>query len=845
MMKRVFLTICLGALLLASCQKLRDERVQVRELAPAQKNCDVAQNGGEALAQIYSNGHCTLSVLDSPAWLSISPMEFDGDMKVSIRCAANEGIKRLAKVVMRMDNLADTLYVRQEGNEEYLNFASQFQTVKGSISSQYDPGMQTNVPTSRISAAVIYASEGQTEEWIDYVKVSETGCIVAVKANASHESTRSADIIFSYIDGWESLQQQSLHLTQKTADDALGLKLSVQQARNLDGSLRMTNNRYEGDYIVDVVVVSDCDNLNVATAPNITYNSVDLGENMRTMYAQELDSDGSGICFKWSEASANNLHRGTKITVNLKGLTLKDANAPGVTVMELKGANIVEMEENTEIPVRERSISQLTDNDLNTWVTIPDAEFVFKQGAYSNVREAYQLKSELNSGVKNVTNAVDASARLLCDKDGGAIFMQLNSKLQWRRSLNDQAEGQHGVPQGVGRVSGILVNESNPRYGESIGRYSLRPMQESDIDLGWTDATNHETAAEWIFDRRNPSDTYAKAQGYPQRAYSWDGEFQHGNTAAMSVINKMQATSGDASALLYCNNLSWPVDKVYTRYGTATENNADQIYTNIINNRPMFADGYESPYVWDGDDWGKTFEGVWHSSDDVMNAYRSDGKGVYHYCGCSDYSNYIWVTNLSGWYEWDGETPSGRKGFVVEASTAGSAAPLFAFSIGAGGYPARQWNMLYSYGDGFYNTSSGYYAQNYPLYWKVEYSVDGGLDWNSDAVEATTGENSFKMMPIPWWSTPVYRDPASGEAAGTAYLSAETCPGLVEHLFKLPASAAGISHIMIRIVPASNVVATLTVGEGNFKSPLDQGVTVSKDASYGNMIHIGGVRVLK
>ena len=827
-------------LLLPSCVKFEGGMVDVKELAPAEKYVILEANQTEGSALLYSNGHCTLKFAEAYSWLSLSAMEFDGDATITVNCSANKGTKRMAKVYMQMEGLRDSFYVRQMGEEEFLRFASEYQLAPGSEATDYDPGMEGNVPPGRIATSVSY-TKGQDKDWVEKVELSPEGCKVSLKANPSNMDTRSADIAFSWVDSWEEQFSLVLHLTQKTSFDALGQPVSFKQVRNADGLLNMQDRRYVGNYVVEGVVISDCADLNVATAPNVTYNSVDLSENARTMYLQELTPDGGGICFKWSDPESNTISRGTRLIISLDGLTLKDMEAPGLTIMDLKPGNILEMDPGAEIPLRIRKISELSDDDLNTWVTIPEAEFVFKQGAYSNVREAYQLKSDLNEGVKNVTNAVDASARLLCDSEGGAIFMQINSKLPWRRRINSGAEGLHGVPRGVGSVSGILVDEPNPRYGSSIGRYSLRPREETDIAIEEQDGTGRQLIAEWIFDHRNPSDVYARSKGYEGRVYQWQGEFKSGNTAAMSAINKMRATSGDASALLYCTNVSWPVDKVYTVHGTSTGSNSNQIYTNIINNRPLFADGYENPYVWGGSDWGVEFKGVWKAADDVMNSYRSDGRGVYHYCGCSDYSNYIWVTNLSGWYEWDADVARGEKGFVVELPSTGGGPLLLAFSIGAGGYPARQWNMLYSYDDGFYNTTSGYYAQNYPLYWKVEYSTDGGGSWNDDAVESTTGENVFKMLPIPWWSAAVYADPTTGVSSGTAYINAETCPGLVEHLYRLPAVSG---PVMIRIVPASTIVATLSVGEGNFRQPLDKGVRITKDASHGNMIHIGGIRVM-
>ena len=181
---------------------------------------------------------------------------------------------------------------------------------------------------------------------------------------------------------------------------------------------------------------------------------------------------------------------------------------------------------------------------------------------------------------------------------------------------------------------------------------------------------------------------------------------------------------------------------------------------------------------------------------------------------------------------------------MVKLSTASATRPVhIGFTMGAGGRIATAWNSYYNYNDGFMNSDAGYYAQNYPLYWKVQYSTDSGMTWNDGAVNAATGEEVFKLQPIPWWTSGTYPDPAAPELVGTAYVNAETAPGLVEYKFRLPAEASGQREVVIRITPASTVVATLLPSAGNYVQPLDQGVRATKESNYGNMIRLGGIKV--
>ena len=93
------------------------------------------------------------------------------------------------------------------------------------------------------------------------------------------------------------------------------------------------------------------------------------------------------------------------------------------------------------------------------------------------------------------------------DKSGDAIYMQINTLCQWRRKLDVSAAGNHGVPQGVGKLNGVVVSNINTHSGDIdgfIGKYSIRPIDESDVAgenaIPWASSSARTTIAAWNFD---------------------------------------------------------------------------------------------------------------------------------------------------------------------------------------------------------------------------------------------------------------------------------------------------------------------------------------------------------
>lgn len=582
-------------------------------------------------------------------------------------------------------------------------------------------------------------------------------------------------------------------------------------------------------YSVAGVVVSDCASQNNAINPNTAYATLDMTVNNRTLYLQNEDG-ACGVRVLLNDAASNVFSRGDRVVIGLSGLTVRVAENPKCWSIEGVPASAI-MEHtagNGDVVEKRKCISELTDDDIYTLVSLTDVEFVFKQGAYANVNESYVQRSALNEGNVNIVHIGDSAARLMQDKEGSAIFMQINSLCQWRRTLNVSSEGNHGVPQGTGVLRGVVVAEKNARYGDrsnSIGRYSIRPRDEKDIAIEWAASSARTTLAAWNFDNKVTGAEIhtASSNGTPGEQYAWVGTFGKAATS----MNRMKATDGDNSATLYCDNLSSVLDNVVTSFYATVRTSC----------RPIFTDGYESAYVWDG--LGDNGKGYWQSSPDTWSGCKISGRNVVHFCGRNELGDYTWVTNLSGWYDNADDGP--KRGFMIELSTAGVSSPLtLNFTMGAGGQSCTDWS---NYISTFLNKTKGYYSQNYPLYWKVQYSIDGGMTWLDGAVNSVTGDSEFMLHPVPAWTDTAYGDPATAVGGGTAYPNAQMSLGLVEYSFKLPAGASGNDNVIVKIMPASKRIATIVAGAENYGLPLDQGRDFVQGGSFGNIIHIGGVSI--
>ena len=244
--------------------------------------------------------------------------------------------------------------------------------------------------------------------------------------------------------------------------------------------------------------------------------------------------DGSyGYRLQFDAADDNTLKRYSQVKISLNGVTLTKEAAERYTLSGLTAANIVSQTPGTasDLIRKEKSIGQLTDEDIYTYVSLREVEFALPDGSYTNVNEGY-------FGTANHTSCVP---RTLCDKDGGAISMLVNNKTPWRRDGS-------GMPKGKGTLSGVIVHDLQPRYGYTnegyIGRYSVRVLEKEEIDLAASESSSiRQTLVEWNWNnaevRTNADGTIAPDRGNgslwctdPAAKYLLDNEYNGLTTSA-------------------------------------------------------------------------------------------------------------------------------------------------------------------------------------------------------------------------------------------------------------------------------------------------------------------------
>lgn len=236
----------------------------------------------------------------------------------------------------------------------------------------------------------------------------------------------------------------------------------------------------------------------VLTQPR--HNNLDVGRqanyrnsyatyNDRTVYVEGEDGLGMKLMFQHSDETEK-VSRYALLTLSLNGAVLKMSASGALSAVDIPNDRIVSVVPGNEkdVPVKERSISQLCSEDIYSWVTVKDCEFVFKDGAYVNILEQYACKNADNSKYKP-NGMMDTWQTLLCDGNMTALYMVVNSRVAWRRSGE-------GVPQGKGGISGILIREDIPRYGH-VNAWQIRPMEESDIAFDKKGESSFKTLCEW------------------------------------------------------------------------------------------------------------------------------------------------------------------------------------------------------------------------------------------------------------------------------------------------------------------------------------------------------------
>ena len=420
---------------------------------------------------------------NSSEW--ISNLAFDG-RKIAFEFTENSSeSRRRAKIEVAVDIPGDSS--KEDKTEVFELIVSQDNAAAKLELADVEllAGMKNNVSvetvensmwaySDKVSFAVDYTPEVAAEEgWISNLALTPAALTFDISDNMSGDN-RSAviKVLFDGVVVAEKSVEQDVYPVIVDFADLRNYPLAEITAREF----------------IDGYVVSDNTSANVCQNPQTAQFKFDNNESKRTMIIESLDGK-YGFAVKYKKLAQNTLPRYSKVRISLRGLTLTKHDDPEYyTLTGMTADNVVSVEEpNADaIPYKSKHVSELTDNDIFTLVSLKDIEIVFKDGSYTNCTDGYSLKTEFNPAGGSAPRW-DVAPLLLTDKYGKTISMLTNSQVEWRR------DGE-GVAQGSGEFKGIIVAEKLIRYGDR-GRYQIRPMVKADIAL--TDAPFSKTLVEW------------------------------------------------------------------------------------------------------------------------------------------------------------------------------------------------------------------------------------------------------------------------------------------------------------------------------------------------------------
>lgn len=394
------------------------------------------------------------------------------------------------------DVIKSVLTVTQGNATPAFKLDSDAGTYEGYAQQCIVPAMTNNlVPYSdQVDYYVVYDVPVEEDaEWILKPAITDDGLTFSLAKNEG-SAPRTATIKLSFTDASGASASALCKVTQKPYPTVADFA----SVRALTPGEIMLAQYIEG------FVVSDPASKNIVSSPQTQQFFFDRGENDRTVYIESLDGQ-YGFCLKFVTAEDNTLARFSKVRLAIAGATLeKKADPECYTISGLTAANILETSTPDEfkIPVKTKSIAELTDADIYTLVSVTGLEIMCKDGAYTNCTDGYSFKDALNAIGTATAPRWDVAPLMCYDKGGNSIFMLTNAAVSWRRhSSGRDLEFNSIVAQGSGTFRGIVVADDIApiRFGD-LGRYQLRAMTKEEIALN--DEPFMKTVVEWNWNDR-------------------------------------------------------------------------------------------------------------------------------------------------------------------------------------------------------------------------------------------------------------------------------------------------------------------------------------------------------
>lgn len=452
----------------------------------------VPSEGGSVSFRLLANAPVTLVPRGGmPQWAETEQLSFDGDGNFTVKMEQNDGFRRgvVFDVYLKDSDKKMVLVAKQEGLVPVLECASPYKTVKGNEDTEVGFSIRTNIPSDEIDVTAKYFSG--KNGWMSGIDFDGELLVLSASANPDDVS-RKAGVILQFTDGWNQPHKVELFLTQSSSAGMFGKPLTFEELRAKSTDIETVISE---DYTITGIVISDYRSPNMEENPclpedmangivntNVSQSTmnnvmqvVDTTASRKTAYIESEDGR-LGFRLVFDDMADNTLAFGTRMTISLAGTALiRESDPVRYTISGLGKENMLESVPEVEVPQRVKKISELTDDDMYTYVGISGVEFPVKEGSYTDIRENHALWSSVNDLTVSLTDSkryfyMDGFANLLVDDAGKAICAPINMLCTWRKPAA-------GIPQGAGTAYGIIVHNEIRRYGDA-GKYQLRVVDE-------------------------------------------------------------------------------------------------------------------------------------------------------------------------------------------------------------------------------------------------------------------------------------------------------------------------------------------------------------------------------
>lgn len=426
----------------------------------------VNYEGGVTKFGVYASQPYVAEVITGSDWVTIgtsqkdvksSRLSLNGDGTIFTSVDRNDGMRRMALITLSAENRVDTVFVKQKGHRsEEIELSTRAMNVAYQ-GGQFSLLLKSSIEFEHLTIDVYAKDIFDKVDWISNISCVNNVLKFDVQPNPDMQNKRKATVRFSYVDGW---------------GETIKAEFSVTQEMSLGANVKMTTfdqlrqgpvGEVTEDLYIEGYVVSDFTSGNAAQNLPITNQRIDYTGTQRTAYIESLDGR-YGLMVEFVSVDDNILSRFDKVRMNLKGSYFGKEGSENAAdndplryyVSQATVDNVISIEAGSiaSIPSKVKYFSELTDDDIYTYVTIKDCEFPVKKGPLTPLNEGYT-----GGGVATThsANRISSYPQLVRDAYGNSFYTITNTTCVYRRNAQQ-------LPYGSGNISGVIVHEACDRF---------------------------------------------------------------------------------------------------------------------------------------------------------------------------------------------------------------------------------------------------------------------------------------------------------------------------------------------------------------------------------------------